>query len=308
MKLATLPQPAQHQSVRGGADSDRRQFSGSDWALFATVGLIWGSSYLLIKVALDGFHPGLITWGRVALAAVVLLAFRRKWPRIDRADWWRIVVLSVVWVGVPFTLFPLAEQHISSAATGLLTGATPLFTGLVGALWFARPSRGPQRAGIAIGFAGVALIAVSSGAGGDTAPLGVAMVLAATVCYGVATNIAGPLLHRYGSVPVMTLMLGLAAVWTAPFGVVGLAASEFSATPAIATATLGVVGTGAAFVLMATLIGRVGGPRASFITYLIPLVALVLGAVLLAESVTTFALVGAALVLTASVLASRPER
>jgi drug/metabolite transporter (DMT)-like permease len=139
------------------------------------------------------------------------------------------------------------------------------------------------------------------------APLGVIMVLTATACYGVATNMAGPLQHRYGSVRLMVLMLGLGALWATPFGLVGAADSGWSLGPIIAPVVLGVLGTGLAFVLMATLVGRVGGPRASFITYLIPLVALVMGAAFLGETVTPVALVGAAMVLAASILASRSE-
>jgi drug/metabolite transporter (DMT)-like permease len=106
----------------------------------------------------------------------------------------------------------------------------------------------------------------------------------------------------------MARMLVLATLWTAPFGLVGLVRSSAAPAPIAATVVLGVVGTGMAFVLMASLVGRVGGNRASFITYLIPLVALALGAAFLAESVSAVALTGAALVLAASVLGSRAER
>jgi drug/metabolite transporter (DMT)-like permease len=273
------------------------------------MGVIWGSSYLFIKIALGAFHPGLITWARVALGAAALLVLRRgRTTGIAPADRGRVVVLSIVWVGIPFTLFPLAEQHINSAVTGLLTGATPFFTGLFGALWFSRAPRGPQKIGMAVGFLGIILISAGSSAEGGTAPVGVAMVLLATIGYGLATNLAGPLQHRYGSVPLMAHMLVLATVWTAPFGLVGLARSSVAPASIAATAVLGVVGTGLAFALMASLVGRVGGNRASFITYLIPLVALALGAVFLAESVSAAAIAGAALVLAASVLGSRAER
>lgn len=290
-----------------GAGADRRRFSAADWGLFGAVGTIWGSSFLLIKLALESFHPGLITWGRIALAAVVLLLVPGRRIPLERSDLGTIVALSLLWVGIPFTLYPLAEQHISSAVTGLLTGATPFFTGLAGTLWFGRSSRGPQQLGIAVGFIGVALISVSSGAIGGNAPRGIAYVLLATVCYGLATNMASPLQHKYGSVRLMSLMLAFGALWTTPLGILGLIRSEPALVPLVATVTLGVVGTGAAFVLMGTLIGRVGGPRASFITYLIPLVALVLGMGFLGEKATPLALGGAGLVLVASVLASRRE-
>ena len=97
------------------------------------------------------------------------------------------------------------------------------------------------------------------------------------------------------------------SVWTAPFGLWGLAHSSFGWSAAAATTVLGVLGTGLAFALMGTLVSRVGGPRASFITYLIPVVSLALGTVFRDDHVRPLALVGVVLVLTGAVLASRRE-
>lgn len=287
--------------------SDREQFEALDWGLFTSVGVIWGSSFLFIAIGLQAFHPGLVTWARVGLGAAALAVFPSARRRIERSDLPRLLVLSVVWVAIPFTLFPLAELHINSAVTGLLNGATPIFAGIIAGLFFARPPRGPQRLGLAVGFVGVTLVSLGSAAEGGTAFIGVLMVLLATFCYGIATNLAGPLQQRYGSVAVMAQMLLLGTVWTAPFGIHGLLRSDFSVGPAIATLVLGVLGTGIAFALMATLVGRVGGPRATFITYLIPVVSLVLGAVFLGDRVSVIALVGVVLVIGGAVLASRRE-
>ncbi len=287
--------------------SDREPFGTTEWLLFWAVGLIWGSSFLLIKLGLKAFHPGLITWGRVGLGGLALAAVPAARRPIAREDWRQILMLGVLWVAIPFTLFPLAQEHINSAVTGLLNGATPLFAGVIGGLWFNRVPRGPQRWGIAIGLVGIALISVGSSAIGGTAVVGVVMVLAATLCYGFATNIAASIQQKYGSVPVMARMLAVGSVLTAPFGLYGLSRSEFGADSAIAVFFLGVVGTGVAFVLMATLVGRVGGPRATFITYLLPVVALILGVVFLSETVTVPALVGVALILAGAGLASRRE-
>ncbi len=299
--------PVMTAPVAASVRSDREPFGPTEWALFSAVGLIWGSSFLLIKIGLDSFHPGLITWLRVGLGALALMVIPAARARIAREDRSRLLVLSVVWVGIPFTLFPLAEEHINSAAAGLLNGATPLFTGLVAALFFNRVPRGPQRLGIIVGFAGIVLVSVGSSAEGGTAIVGVAMALAATVCYGFASNLAGSIQQKYGSVTVMAQMLALGTLWTTPFGLFGLARSEFAWGSALGVAGLGVVGTGLTFVFMASLIGRVGGPRASFITYLIPVVSLVLGAVFLSERVAAVALAGVALVLAGAVLASRKE-
>ena len=294
-------------TLRPPAHSDRSAFQALDWWLFAIVGTIWGSSFLLIKIALGSIHPGTITWARVALGALALMALPSSRIRITAGDRSKMALLSVVWVGIPFTLYPLAEQHIDSAATGLLTGATPLFAVLIGAVWFGRPTGRPQRFALIIGFSGVALISIGSGWVGGSATVGVVMVLASTVCYGFATNLAGDLRQRYGSVALMGRMLALVVLWTTPFGIHGVTQSHIAFGPVMAVTALGVVGTGLAFGLMARLVGRVGGPRSSFVTYLMPAVALVLGATLLGESVATVSLLGAALVLAASILASRSE-
>ena len=298
----TTPAP-----VAAAEHSDREPFAAIDWFLFCAIGLIWGSSFLFIKVGLEAFHPGLITWARVGLGAVALLAVPSARKRIDPVDFRRLIGLSIVWVGIPFTLFPLAEEHINSAVTGLLNGAMPLFAGIFGALLFGRVIGPSQRWGIVVGFAGIALVATGTSAEGGTAVVGVLMVIAATVCYGYATNLAGPLQRKYGSVAVMGQMLAWGTLWTTPFGLFGALHSELAWRSAAAVSVLGVLGTGLAFALMATLVGRVGGPRASFITYLFPVVALALGAIFLSERVVAMALVGAALVLGGALLASRRE-
>ena len=197
-----------------------------------------------------------------------------------------MVVLSVVWVGVPFTLFPLAEQHINSAVTGMLNGSQPIFAAIVAGVLLRRPPGRQQAVGLGIGLAGVVRISVSQAGEGESAWLGVLFVVGATLCYGFAVNIAPPLQQRYGSLAVMARMLALATVWTAPFGIVSIPDSSFELRPTVAVAFIGAVGTGLAFVIMGTLVGRVGATRSSLITYLIPVVALGLGVVLQDDRVT----------------------
>ena len=135
-----------------------------------------------------------------------------------------------------------------------------------------------------------------------------ALVLAAVSCYGIAINIAAPLTQRYGSLPVMARMLALATFWTAPLGIAGIAGSSFEWGAFAAIVALGAAGTGLAFVLMGRLVSRVGSSRASFATYLIPVVALLLGAVFLDETVRALSIVGIGLVIAGALLASREER
>ena len=280
-------------------------FSAQDWALFWGIALIWGASFLLIAISLESLHPGAITFGRVGFGAAALVGVPAARKRIEREDRRRLVVLSLVWVAIPFTLFPIAEQYINSAVTGLLNGAMPIFAALVAALFLREFPRGTQLWGLLTGFTGVVLISIPSIGEGSNAALGVILVLLATVCYGFAVNIAAPLQRRYGSVAVMSKMLVLATLWTLPYGVWGLTDSRYEPGPVLATIVLGVVGTGVAFAIMASLVGRVGSTRASFITYLIPFVSLALGVVFLGDEVQALAIVGVVLVVAGAVLASR---
>lgn len=286
----------------------RGAFAGLDWALFASIGLIWGSSFLLTAVALDSFQPGLITWLRVGLGAVSLWLVPAARAPLARADRPRLVALSLLWVAVPFTLFPLAQQWISSGLTGLLNGALPIFATTIGAVMLRRLPGRAQALGLAVGFAGVAAIAAPSLATGSTEALGVLLALAAVSCYGFAINIAAPLTQRYGALPVMARMLCLASLWTAPLGLVALEGSSFTWGAGAAVAALGLLGTGLAFVLMGRLVSRVGSARASVATYLIPVVSLVLGAVFLDERVRALSVAGICLVIAGAVLSSRKER
>lgn len=295
-------------SDRSPPPTDTDAFTPLDWALFGAVGGIWGASFLFIAIGLDHFHPGLITLMRVGLGALALAAFpAARSKRIAARDRGRLVAVSFVWVAVPFTLFPLAEEHINSAVTGLLNGATPMFAGLFGALFFNRRPRGPQLTGMFVGFAGVALVSLSTTTDGGTAIVGVLMVLFATACYGVATHLAASLQRTYGSLVVMSRMLALATVFTAPFGLWGLARSDFGWSSLVAVSVLGVVGTGIAFALMGNLIGRVGAHRATFITFVTPVVSLFLGVMFRDDKVTSMALVGVGLVIGGALVASRRE-
>jgi drug/metabolite transporter (DMT)-like permease len=286
---------------------NREAFVGLDWVLFVAISVIWGSSFLLMDIGLEVFEPGLITWLRVGLGAGVLWMVPDARVAIDRSDRSRVVALSFLWVAIPFSLFPIAQQHVNSAVTGMLNGAMPIFAATIATVMLRRWPRRLTIAGIAIGFAGVVAISSPSMSEGSSEALGVGLVVLATAFYGLAANIAAPLQQRYGAMPVMARMLGLAAIWTAPLGLADALDSSFGWAPFIAVAVAGVIGTGLAFVVMGSLVGRVGATRASFIAYVIPVVAVVLGVVFRDDEVTGLALAGIALVIVGALLASRRD-
>lgn len=290
------------------AASTGAAFSPSDWAIFSAISLIWGASFLFIAIGLESLEPGVITFLRVALGAVTLAVLPGARMRLQRGDRFRMAALSVIWVGIPFTLFPLAEQHINSAVAGLLNGAVPMFTAGFAVVLFRRRTNGPQLLGLGVGLLGVVLISLPSLSEGSSQALGVGLVLLATFCYGLATNLAAPLQMRYGSRPVMSRMLILATIWTLPFGIISIPGSKVELTPLVAVLVLGVVGTGVAYLLMGALVSRVGPTRASFITYLIPGVSLALGVAVKDDHVAALAVAGVGLVIVGAMLAGRQER
>ena len=288
--------------------TNREAFSVGDWGLFLSLALIWGGSFLFMAIGLDAFHPGLVTLIRVAFGASFLaLIPRTRSVKIEREDWGRIVTLATVWVAIPFTLFPIAQQWIDSAVAGMLNGATPIFTALL-ATFLLRSLPGPmQIAGLMIGFGGILAIALPSAGGGTTAVIGVILVVVATIGYAVSLNMVPPLQQRYGSLALMARVEWVALAMVTPFGLVGIGDSSFAWPSLFAVTAVGLLGTGLAFVLMGTLTGRVGATRASFLTYLIPVVALILGVAFRDELISPIAILGVGLVILGAFLASRRE-
>lgn len=268
-----------------------------EWALLLLPGLIWGASYLFIAQGLEVLAPDGITFARFAigfLALSLVPGARRPVRKSDRAG---IALLGVVWLAFPMSMFPHAEQHVSSALTGMLSGVIPLIaTGVAAIVARQLPSR-TVVAGLAVGFAGAAAIAVPGLHAGSSSVQGVIQISAALVSYGVAINLARPLQQRNGALPVVWRALGVALILTAPLGAPALMAARWSLPSLLSVLALGLLGTTAAYVIMATATGRLGATRASLTTFLIPVVALLLGIGVRGEHVEALAVAGSALCL-----------
>lgn len=285
----------------------RGAFRPSDWALLLVPGVIWGSSFYFIAEGLESFEPGVITFLRIVFGFATLSAFPAVRRRVERADWPRVAVLAFTWFAFPLTMFPFAEERVSSSLTGMLNGATPLFVAAVATILLRRLPGRYQIVGLVVGFTGVLLIAAPSLGDGSSSVVGVVLVLLALSSYGISFNLAVPLQQRYGSLPVLWRAQAIAIVLTAPLGMAGAPGSRVEAGPLVAIVALGALGTGVAYVLAGALAGRVGATRASVTTYLIPVVALVLGVALRDESVAALSLVGSAVVLSGAWLTSRSD-
>jgi drug/metabolite transporter (DMT)-like permease len=285
----------------------REAFGWQEWSLLSSLALIWGSSFLFIEIALRSLAPGAVAFLRLVLGAAVLALIPASRSRIPRDDWPRIALLGFTWLAFPMTLIPIAQQWITSSLSGMLNSSMPLFAAAIGTVLLRRLPGRRQIAGLMVGFIGV--LAIGSPflkARGSTA-VGVLLVLVATASYGLSANLAVPLQQRYGAPAVLARVTLVAAVLALPLALVDLPRSTLGLDGLGAVAILGVLGTGLAIVMMATLVGRVGATRGSVAIYFLPVVAIILGVVILDESIHALTLVGTALVLLGAYVTSRRE-
>jgi drug/metabolite transporter (DMT)-like permease len=276
-----------------------------DWALLVVPGVIWGASFLFIAEGLEAVAPNGVTFTRIAIGFLTLSLFPSARKPVARADWAGTAALGLLWLAFPLSMFPFAEQHVSSALTGMLNGATPLFVAAVASLIAHQlPERGVV-VGLIVGFGGAVIMALPAISGSSSA-LGIGLILAALVSYGIALNIARPLQQRNGAVPVMWRALGVALLLTMPLGLPDVLNGNWSLRPALALLALGAGGTAIANILTATAAGRMGATTASVAAFIIPVVALILGVVVRHERVTAISLIGAAICLVGAAIIRNP--
>jgi drug/metabolite transporter (DMT)-like permease len=269
----------------------------SDWVLLVVPGVIWGASFLFIAEGLEALGPNGVTFVRILVGFATLSLFPAARRPVARDDRWRIAGLGLLWFALPLSLFPFAEQRVTSALTGMLNGANPIFTAMVAALLTRRaPTRGVT-IGLAVGLLGAVLVALPSLGEGASSASGVAMILLALCFYGLALNLARPLQQRSGALPVLWRAQGVALLATAPLGIPELLHAHWSLGPVLSLLALGSLGTGLAFVITAVSAGRLGATRASATAYFIPVVALVLGVVVRGEHVAALSVVGSVVLL-----------
>ncbi|XVV09262.1 DMT family transporter [Actinoplanes sp. CA-131856] len=282
------------------------------WLLFLLVSVLWGIPYFLIKVAIEDLSPLLVVAGRIAIAAVILLpiaAARGTLSRL-RGHLGPVVLLSFVHITGPFLLITYGETHISSSLTGLLIAIEPVAIAL---LMARREPLTPIRiAGLALGFGGVALLVGLDLSGDRNGLIGAGMVLLATVSYAVATMLVQ---RRLSDVPTEALTgatTGISAVVLAPFAAFALPASPVSGSAWASLVVLGLLCTAVALLAFYQLIGLVGSTRAGLVTYVNPVVAVLLGVILLNEhlgvsTIAGFTLVAAGCWLSTRVVAPAPS-
>jgi len=282
--------------------------SAKGWAAFAAMSLIWGVPYLFIKVAVDdGISPVFLSFVRVALGGALLLAL--AWQagvlRQLRGRWGWIAVYAVIEITLPFPLIAAGEQHVSSSLTAILIASVPLIVAVL-AIRFdpAERATGLRLLGLVIGFAGVVALVGIDVAGDADELFGAVLILLASCGYAIAPMIlkrkfpdVDPRASMGATLLLATALLAIPAAFTAP--------SEMPTDEAlIALVVLGIVCTALALVVFSFLIVEVGPGRALVITYINPVVAVVLGVIILGESLGPGAIAGLLLILAGSWLST----
>jgi drug/metabolite transporter (DMT)-like permease len=279
------------------------------WLLFAAVSVVWGVPYFFIKVAVEaGVPPAFVAWSRVALGAAVLLplAWRRGALRGLAGRWPAVVAYTACEVAVPFLLIAAGEQHIASSLAAILIASMPLMVALLSVRLSPedRPT-GLRLVGLVIGFGGVVALLGVDVAGRPGELLGAVLVLVATLGYATAPIIVNRRLADLDPLGPIAASLAMATLLLAPAVLVSPPDEVPPGDALGALAVLGVVCTALGLVLFFRLIVEAGPSRASVITYVNPLVAVVLGVLVLDERVGAMSVVGLLAILGGSWLSTR---
>lgn len=276
-----------------------------DWTWLLILAVIWGASYLLIKIGLRGMSPPVVACLRVALGALVLVPFAWRSGALRGIGglWPMLVVVAVIQVAGPFLLIARGEEEIPSALAGILVASVPIFSALL-AVFFDREERsdGIRGVGVLVGIVGVGILLGVDLEG--AALLGGLLVVLASLGYAVGGLLVKKRLRSIQPIGVAALVLSISAVATLPLAIANAPAEVPGAGPLAAVAALGVVGTGIAFAILYGLIARVGPSKAFVVTYLAPGFAVVYGALLLDETITVATIAGVGLIIGGSYLAA----
>lgn len=278
---------------------------------FVLCGIVWGSSFLFMKVALTGLSPAQVVWSRLVLGAATLGVFvalrRDRLPRRIRV-WAHMSVLAVTFCVVPFLLFSWAQQHVTSGLASIYNATTPIMTAVMAwAVLRVERLSATQIAGIAVGILGVMVI-IAPWQGLDLSQSIVAQltILGATACYGFSLAYMRRFVADTGMSALVFSFLNIgiaAAIMVALTPVLALAPVRLDPWVVGSIALLGCLGTGIAYIWNQNTVRAWGPTRASTVTYITPVVGVLLGVAVLGETVTWNEPVGAAVVFLGILLA-----
>jgi drug/metabolite transporter (DMT)-like permease len=283
-----------------------KQNNTNAWLLwFSIAGLIWGASFLFIELALTFLTPIGVAFGRTFFGAfamvVAMVIFKSKLPTSFEA-WKHLTIAGILMSSIPFVLFAYAQTQVTSALAAIINAVTPITTVIVLLVAFRTEKLKPHVVvGIVIGLLGVLVVLGAWQGFGENNPLAIVAMLIAVILYGIGT----PYVRKY--VTPLNLatevsvfgQIGTAALTLLPIYVLSgpliTAVPDFASVGAIIT--LGALGSGVAYLLYYKILDVVGSAIASSVTYITPVIAVILGVILLGEKLHWYEPVGGVIVI-----------
>jgi drug/metabolite transporter (DMT)-like permease len=272
-------------------------------AVLVALSVIWGSAFMLVKVVLEEVEPLTLVAGRLTGACLFLslavLVSRHAWPR-DRRAWRAFVLLGLVNNVWPFILLTWGQQHIESSLAAILTASMPLSTVVLAHFWIDERLTLDRAVGVLIGFGGVfVLIGADLRELTESSTLGQLAIIGGVLGYSFGTVFARRYLQDADPVATAAGQTLVGATVMIPIALAGDRPFDLSISPkiALAWATLGVLASGVAYLLFFSLIRHITATQASMVSYLIPITAVFLGALVLDERLGANSFVGLALII-----------
>jgi len=278
------------------------------WLTFGALGVIWGVPYFFIRIAVQEVPPLVVAWGRITLAALILLpiAWRRGVFGSMRGHWAAVFAFALVEFVGPFSAISIGERWIGSAITGILIAGVPLTVVILGRFFGVHEPLGQRRLlGLVIGFVGVAALVGFGPVSGVQGWTGVACMLLATLGYAIGPLIIQRHLSELGSLGPVAASLTIASLVLLVPALLTFPARLPSLVSLASIGVLGVLCTAVAMFLMFYLVAQAGASRASIITYINPVVATLLGVGFLHERLGAGGIIAFAIILVGSWLATR---
>ena len=273
--------------------------------LFFTSAL-WGSSFLMIKFSLEELSPFDIAMYRILLPAIVLNLLYRKKVKVSKSDYKYFFILGIIYMALPFFLFALAEETITSALAGLINGSTPIFVALVAIIFYKEKVTTTQKILITSGFLGIVILSFGGQKALYGSTEGILYALGASICYGVSINMIQPLLKKYtpmGALKILLLSASFISIaLLGPFSTWAIPSYSISLYPII---ILGLGSSGFAFLTFYQLVDDVGAVPSSVTVNVIPIFSIIFGYLFLDEITTLIQMVGVAIVVVSAFFFTR---
>jgi drug/metabolite transporter (DMT)-like permease len=272
--------------------------------LYIALGIVWGCSFIFIKLGLEFLTPVGVAFGRVSLGAITLLLWARyKGISLPKGGsmWFHLWIVSLLLNVIPGYLFAVAETEVTSILAGIINAVTPLMT-LLAIMVVTRDEKPKlyQVAGILIGFTGVLTVLGAWKGLGDNPLWAILILLAAVTCYGFSFPYSRRFVlpHKLAPESIAAGQVTLGALTLLPFFIYnGIEKYEYQTAPVLAMLALGVFGSGFAYIWNFKVMALAGSAIASSVTYLTPVVAVIVGVIFLQESIYWYEPVGALIVL-----------